>query len=152
MKTHRDKIPKGIYPVGLYIGIPDQCLRPASNPDEIEDPEYWLDRPDYKGMVELSVMRWRPTELLEGDSWPGEKAGTKSLFLFRSGVNEFILVCYRHLGSSNILSIRTRRHIESTVLRVPGNRPIILDSPERRGYVFGYNETGSLSIVEYAID
>lgn len=55
IKLHRANVPAGQYPIGLLIYVPDDCLRPASDPDRTSVPDHWLTRPAYGGMLEIGV-------------------------------------------------------------------------------------------------
>jgi hypothetical protein len=143
IRSHRDRVPKGKYPVALYILIPDSCLRPASNVDNTTDPDRWLDRPPYSGAVEIAIMEWDHTGRKE--EWPGQSAGTQLFAVYLTGETTTILMLWRVLPSDHPAVITAEK------MR-PKVQPVVLDSPERRVTMFGYDKLGGISIVEYAID
>ncbi|WP_299079961.1 hypothetical protein [uncultured Paraglaciecola sp.] len=149
IKTHKNDIPKGNYAVGLHIIIPDSSLRPASNPERTSVPEHWIDRPVEGGLVEISVMRWNYGGIDE--EWPGQSVGTQLKFpyILCKEKMEVIGIISRHLPKAHPESININSYVDNFTNNY---KPIVLDSPERRGYFCGLNKVGSIVITEYAID
>lgn len=147
LKSYQRDVPVDMYPVGLHIGIPDSCLRRSSDPAKSSRPDHWLDRPEYNGFLEISLIR---TDFSDGrEEWPGKANGTVPKFFYRINEYDFLLVLVRYLGPENLLT----KDMENKIKNIIGNEePAILDSPERRGYIFGKNAIGSIVITEYAID
>ena len=144
VKAHASKAqgPK----VGLFILIPDACLRPASDVARARDPDVWLDRPPYEGAIEIAIMEWNFAHWKPGDEeWPGQKAGYILFAAYCNGPRSAILMLRRTLPAG------ARAVIEAEKMR-PRLKPIVLNSPERRAMRFGTTTHGSLLIIEYAID
>lgn len=147
LKSYQRDVPVDKYPVGLHIGIPDSSLRRSSDPTKSSLPDHWLDRPEYDGFLEISLII---TDFSDGrEEWPGKAAGTVPKFFYRINEDDVLLVLVRYLGPENQLTKDIEAKIRSAIA---DTKPITLDSPERRGYIFGKNEIGSIVITEYAID
>jgi hypothetical protein len=103
LHTHRDQVPQNFFDVGLYINVPDSCLRRASQVEKQIKPDCWVDRPMYGGVAEISVARW---PYIAGQiAWPGMDIGTKPLWrhvIITS--NEVVGVLVRHCSESDNLS------------------------------------------------
>ena len=140
------------YPVGLFIGIPDSSLRPASDPERTNTPDHWLPRPSPNGVVEIAVMKWKVLQI--GEEWPGKKDGTELKFAcITSAENSYdeeaVGVLTRYLSYDHPVAQSINKSANQAA---SGYDPIILDSPERRGYTAGYNSAGAIVIAEYAVD
>ena len=147
VKSHRNQVPPGIYPVGLFIGIPDECLRHAGLPDERWTPDIWLDRPTLGGLVEVAVMRWHPSDFTE--EWFGKSAGT-NLFCYYGFPNGSVVgLLSRHLPANHPDVIAGRKSDAAYIARF---RRRVLDSPERRGYSAAINKAAAIVLREIAID
>jgi hypothetical protein len=147
LKGHRRDMRQGEYPIGLYIAIPDSCLRPASDPDRTSVPDLWLDRPQERGVVEIALMKWDVREIAE--EWPGRSVGVKLLLVYRLSEQIVVGVLLRYLTADNPIAISIDDKVDSVS---SSKTKVILDSPERRGYISAETVTGALCISEFAID
>lgn len=147
LRSHRSQVPTGNYAVGLYICIPDSCLRPASDPVRTSNADHWLPRPAYGGVVELAVMQWKIREVQE--DWPGLSAGTELRLAYCRPDNEVVGVLTRYLSAEHPDAVAMNRNVNELTKQY---KPVVLDSPERRGYIAGTNKIGSIVLTEYAID
>lgn len=155
VKSHRKDISFDQYPVGMFIVVPDSCLTKAKCPDNTSsephysnEPDYLIDRPLSGGIVEISVIKLHLREF-RGEEWPGRRAGTVIQFAFKLDDDYTICILTRHLHAMDVNVHAINSMIDSYVAKFT---PILLDSPERRGVVFGETPTGSLIVTEYAID
>lgn len=146
-ESHRDLLPKGEYPIGLFILVPDNSLRPASDPDRTSVPDAWLERPPHDGMTEIAIAKWNISEIQE--PWPGASVGTKFEIIYKVDDENVIGVLVRQLAHNDPIAVHTNEGMQRYM---PTLEPIRLDSPERRGYMFFKSELGALVIVEFAID
>lgn len=153
IKLHRRDVPRGKYPVGLHIAIPDSCLRPASDPDRIGVPDLWLPRPSYGGSVEIAVMKWNMAldlkEIPGVEEWPGKAAGTKLFAEFCFDHDTKLGLFVRYLNADDAISRSINEAVNKIIARY---QPIVLDSPERRGYFFASSVGEAILISEFAID
>lgn len=147
LKSHRAAVPAPEYPVGLYVVIPDLSLRPASDPDNAIDPDHWLERPAYGGVEEFAFIRWDWRGRLE--EWPGQHAGTQLVFGCPYPGSEVFLVLRRSLGPDHP---DAHAYNDQVAQATRPYRPIVLDSPERRGYIAGLTPKGAITLTEFAID
>lgn len=147
LRAHENERTAGGLPVCLCINIPDSSLRRASKPDQTTEPTVWLPCPEEDGVVQILLMKWDLRECKE--EWPGQSAGVQ---LFGAWLySEF---CAVGLLSGYINQYnQTTKNIAAMTNEVTSQyEPIILDSPERRGYIFGRATEGALTVTEYAID
>jgi len=150
VKTHRDLVSDN-HKVGLYIVIPDSCLRHAREPHRFEIPDLWIARPPYGGVVEVAIMTWDyvgDKHPHSGEEWPGQLSGTQlvAAYAFDNDARWRTLgVLTRFLGPDDELS-------KLTEASRPQAKAIVLDSPERRAQLITKTKHGSLCCVEYAID
>lgn len=147
LKSHKDDSPKNKYTVGLYIAIPDRSLRKASLPEQISDPDCWVQRPSYGGVIEIAIIRWTLDKIPE--KWPGKAAGTEFLYGFKYNENEMLGVIGRSLHTSHPIAKSINSLVQTNTSRY---KPIQLDSPERRGYLAGLASDKAILITEFAID
>lgn len=150
IKLHRDEVPEGEHVVGLFVTIPDHCLRQASQPDKLPDPDLWLERPPYGGVVEIAIASWDFTGqfgVAPKEEWPGQKHGTvlRAAFAYPGAEAKTLGILTRHLDAEDPIAIDAEK-------RRPKVPPIILDSPERRGIIVGRTKGGAIGIQEVAID
>src|SRR5262245_24772618 len=47
LRADESRLPPGAYRVGLFVVIPDTCLRPIADPDRQPEPTKWFVRPSY---------------------------------------------------------------------------------------------------------
>lgn len=146
-RSHRQTVPDPIFPVGLYIVVPDLSLRRASDVDRASLPDVWLARPEVKGAIEVAIATWNTDVVPE--EWPGQAAGTQLVAAYNAGAGNVVGVLTRALPENHPVL----RSVETLLsARVPRLRPIRLDSPERRGVVGTTTVHGALALVEFAID
>jgi hypothetical protein len=151
IKTHRNTVPQGIEAPGLLIVIPDQCLRPASLPDTMPEPFCWLPRPPYGGLTEVAVADFNfgtSNQSPSGVKWPGQDHGTELVAICRTHHGRAIALVVRQFSGDHPIAKNYMKVFEG--LSLP--QPIILNSPERRGVLFGRSNLGSLLIWEFAVD
>jgi len=141
-------LPLGKYKVGLYILVPDNSLRPASDPDRASLPDIWLDRPSPDGAIEIAIATWNINEVPE--DWPGKAAGTQLIAVYGVSEVQAIGIFARALPAQHPITESVATMFEQMAPILP--KKIILDSPERRGIVAGTTIHGSLCLVELAID
>jgi hypothetical protein len=146
-KSHRDLLPKGEYPIGLFVIVPDSSLRPASDPDRTSVPDAWIERPPYGGVTEIAIAKWNISEIQE--EWPGASVGTNIEIIYKIDDENVIGVLVRQLPQNHPIVVHTNKGIQPYL---PSSKPIKLDSPERRGYMFFKSLLGALVIIEFAID
>lgn len=145
-RSHRNAVPIGKYPVGLYILVPDCSLRPASDVDCATKANIWLERPPYDGTVEIAIMSWDVTRVFE--EWPGKAAGTQLVADYKAENHRVVGLLMRALTPDHPVSTS----VKSLLAPYKNIRKFTLDSPERRGLISTTTVDGALGLVEVAID
>ena len=118
--------------------------------NQIIEPDIWIDRPIYGGAVEIAITTWDYTGqfgVAPCEEWPGQHSGTqlRCAYAYDGIEGRTLGVLTRHLLPNHPITLAAERSR-------PKDDPIILDSPERRPFMFVETKNGSLGIVEYAID
>ncbi len=149
--TGRSKGLMGNCTVGLWIMIPNSCLRPASEPDSprTHTPQQWLPVPAAEaGAIELAVALC-PMEALGNGDWPrmpeafGPRVTIQAWF---PAPHDCVVVLAWHPLDE------MPPDIQAGFNRLPKSG-IVLDSPERRGIVAWPSANGgTLHLWEHAID
>jgi len=108
LKSHKKSVLLNAYPVGLCICIPDASLWRSVNPHKSVDPEFWLERPVYGGMIQVSVITWDFQKIKE--NWPGALEGAQLFAVRRVDISTVIGVIGHALIAKDprVIEIRKR--------------------------------------------
>lgn len=132
---------------GLAIVIPDDCLRKASNIDKATVVDHWLPRPPYDGFVEVVIGDWRLER--DGPDQPLANLGF-DLFFYLTTETTGAFVGHRAIPPESTGGKIYAADLTRIKARLP--KPILLDSPERRGAILSRTEGGAIRAMEIAVD
>ena len=150
IKSHEREMTPGIDPAGIVIVIPDTCLRKASDVEATSEVDRWYPRAPYDGFSEFVVANWHVFRTRPPNDEPPFVNLGFDLQVFRTSSHTAAILGHRSLPPDCPPAQEYAELLNQHLSTQP--RPILLNSPERRG-VFAFRAVqGPIKLIEYAID